>query len=263
MMYGDSMFELLGLAVGFLVGLTGIGGGALMTPSLVLLGIGVERAVGTDLAYAFTVKSFSSLIHKRGQNFDSKLFLYTAPPGVFGIVAGYYLLRERIVYGETLTAILGIVLLTVSVLMIYSGIKHRVKTECFACEKYCETFESDGGNAYWLVLIGFAVGLLVQLTSVGSGTLLTFAVLNLTSLKPNRIVGTDLVTSTLLSGFALLSHGSLGNVDLSLAFKLIPSGIIGALAGYMVSKKCSPSTLKMAISASIGLASLTLIAGKF
>ena len=257
------MFELLGIAVGFLVGLTGIGGGALMTPSLILLGVGVEKAVGTDLAYAFTVKSFSSVIHKRGHNFDSKLFIYTAPSGLAGVFVGYYLLRERIVYGETLTIILGAVLLIVSILMIYSGIKHRIKTECFACEKYCETFESNGGNAYWLIAVGFAVGLLVQLTSVGSGTLLTFAVLNLTNLKPNRVVGTDLVTSTLLSGFALLSHGSLGNVDVDLAFQLIPAGIIGALAGYLVSKRCSPSTLKMAISASIGLASLTLIAGKF
>ncbi len=257
------MFEVLGLAVGFLVGLTGIGGGALMTPSLILLGISVETAVGTDLAYAFTVKSFSSVVHKKGQNFDSKLFLYTAPSGMIGIAIGYYLLRERIVYGDILTAILGGVLLVVSVLMIYSGVKHRVKTECFACEKYCETFENNGGNAYWLVIVGFVVGLLVQLTSVGSGTLLTFAVLNLTNLKPNRVVGTDLVTSTLLSGFALLSHGSLGNVDVALALQLIPAGIIGAFAGYLVSKRCSPSTLKMAISASIGLASLTLIAGKF
>ena len=257
------MFELLGIAVGFLVGLTGIGGGALMTPSLILLGVGVEKAIGTDLAYAFTVKSFSSLIHKRGHNFDSKLFLYTAPSGVGGVVLGYYLLSKKVIYGEMLTVILGGVLLVVSILMIYSGIKHRVKTECFACEKYCETFESNGGNAYLLLLVGFAVGLLVQLTSVGSGTLLTFAVLNLTNLKPNRIVGTDLVTSTLLSGFALLSHGWLGNVDPDLAFRLIPAGIIGAFAGYMVSKRCSPSTLKMAISASIGLASLTLIAGKF
>ncbi len=257
------MFEVLGLAVGFLVGLTGIGGGALMTPSLILLGVSVERAVGTDLAYAFTVKSFSSVIHKKGQNFDSKLFLYTAPPGVAGIATGYYLLKERIVHGDILTAILGVVLLAVSILMIYSGVRHRIKTECFACEKYCETFENNGGNAYWLVIVGFAVGLLVQLTSVGSGTLLTFAVLNLTNLKPNRIVGTDLVTSTLLSGLALLSHGSLGNVDIALAFRLIPAGIFGAFAGYLVSRKCSPSVLKMAISASIGLASLTLIAGKF
>ncbi len=257
------MFEVLGLAVGFLVGLTGIGGGALMTPSLILLGVSVERAVGTDLAYAFTVKSFSSVIHKKGQNFDSKLFLYTAPPGVAGIATGYYLLKERIVHGDILTAILGVVLLAVSILMIYSGVRHRIKTECFACEKYCETFENNGGNAYWLVIVGFAVGLLVQLTSVGSGTLLTFAVLNLTNLKPNRIVGTDLVTSTLLSGLALLSHGSLGNVDIALTFRLIPAGIFGAFAGYLVSRKCSPSVLKMAISASIGLASLTLIAGKF
>ena len=256
------MYEFLGLAVGFLVGLTGIGGGALMTPALLMLGMGIERAVGTDLAYAFTVKSFSSLLHKRGSNFDRRLFYTTAPPGIAGILLGYFLLRERYIDSSMLVVILGIVLFTVSVLMIYSGLKHRVKAECFACDRYCESFhETD--SKWWLIsAVAFAVGVLVQLTSVGSGTLMTFAILNLTNLRPNRVVGTDLVTSTVLSGIALISHGSLGNVDIHLAVRLIIPGLIGAYAGYCASKRCSPGVLKMAISACIAIASLTLIAGK-
>lgn len=256
------MYEVLGLTIGFLVGLTGIGGGALMTPALLMFGVNIERAVGTDLAYAFTVKSFSSLLHKRGSNFDRRLFCTTAPPGIVGILLGYFLLKEQVIDDSVLVIILGVVLFTVSVLMIYSGLKHRVKTECFACDRYCESFgETD--SKWWLIaLVAFVVGVLVQLTSVGSGTLLTFAILNLTTLRPNRVVGTDLVTSTVLSGIALISHGSLGNVDVGLATKLIIPGIIGAYGGYAISKRCSPGVLKMAISASIAVASLTLIAGK-
>ncbi|AKG90669.1 Sulfite exporter TauE/SafE [Geoglobus ahangari] len=256
------MYEVLGLIVGFLVGLTGIGGGALMTPALLMLGVGIERAVGTDLAYAFTVKSFSSLLHKRGSNFDIRLFYTTAPPGVAGVLLGYFMLRDKLVDSTALVIILGAVLFTVSILMIYSGLRHRVKAECFACEKYCESFHESDSRWWAIACVAFAVGVLVQLTSVGSGTLMTFAILNLTNLRPNRVVGTDLVTSTVLSGVALLSHGSLGNVDTQLAARLIIPGLVGAYAGYCTSKRCSPGVLKMAISACIALASLTLIAGK-
>ncbi|AIY90136.1 sulfite exporter TauE/SafE family protein [Geoglobus acetivorans] len=256
------MLEIVGFAVGLLVGLTGIGGGALMTPLLILFGISPKIAVGTDLAYAFSVKSFSAAVHKRGDNFDFRLFRFTAVPGVFGIIAGHIFFTRGLIDEGMITITLAAVLLVSSILMLYTSKTSRIKTECFICDKYCESFHDNSMKVYFLIPVGFLVGLLVQITSVGGGTLLTFAVLNLTNLKPNRVVGTDLATSTLFSAVALISHGSLGNVDLGLATQLIPAGLVGSLLGYYLSKRCSPGFLRMAITASIGFASLVIIASK-
>lgn len=256
------MIELMGLVVGFLVGMVGIGGGALMTPLLILFGIPPKLAVGTDLVYAFSVKSFSALLHKKGRNFDYRLFKFTAIPGVFGVIVGHSFFAGGIINDKAIVTILALSLFTSSSLMLYSGRKRRIKTECFICEKYCESFHDNGLKSYLLIPTGFLVGLVVQITSVGGGALLTFAVLNLTNLKPNRVVGTDLATSTLLSAVAMFSHGFLGNVDVNLALRTIPPGLLGAIGGYCMSRKCSPDVLRKAIATSILLSSLVLILGK-
>ncbi len=256
------MIELLGFAVGFLVGLTGIGGGALMTPSLILLGVQVEKAVGTDLLYAFVVKSFSSTLYRRGKSIDYDLVKITAIPGLVGVTMGYFVLKRNFLTSDYLTLILGFSLLLAATLMIVSSLRDRFKTECFVCEKYCESFKNSNGSRVVIVLVALGVGVLVELTSIGSGTLMTFAVLTITKLKPNKVVGSELVTSLILTGFAATLHAEIGNIDKALALSLIPAGVLGSLAGFLVSRKCSPEVLKSAISFSIALAALTVILGK-
>lgn len=252
-------FALIGFVVGVLVGLTGIGGGALMTPILLFLGVPIEKAIGTDLLYAFSVKAFSSAMYKKGKSVDETLIKLTAPAGILGVFFGYVLLKMGVINTESLATILGITLFSVAILMILSGVRRRFKTECLICERYCERFEEGNGKKVAIVLVAFFVGVLVELTSIGSGTLMTFAILMVTNLKPNKIVGSDLITSLFLTGVAAILHADLGNIDFALASYLVPSGIAGAALGYHLSKKCSPEFLKSAISACVAVAALTVI----
>ncbi|ADC66347.1 protein of unknown function DUF81 [Ferroglobus placidus DSM 10642] len=255
-------FALIGFVVGLLVGLTGIGGGALMTPVLLFLGIPIEKAIGTDLLYSFSVKSFSSALYKKGRSVDGTLIKLTSPSGILGVFFGYLLLKAGVVDRKVLTTILGATLFSVALLMILSSARRRFKTECLICERYCERFEEGNGKKAIIAVIAFLVGILVELTSIGSGTLLTFAIISVTNLKPNKIVGSDLITSLFLTGVASALHADLGNIDFVLASHLIPSGILGAAIGYQLSKKCSPEMLKSAISACVAVAALTVIFGK-
>ena len=254
-------FALIGFVVGTLVGLTGIGGGALMTPVLLFLGVPIEKAIGTDLLYAFSVKALSSAMYKKGKSVDNVLVKLTVPSGILGVFAGYFLLKTGVVNREALTTILGVTLFSVAMLMVISSVRKRFKTECLVCEKYCERFEEGNGKKVTIAAIAFFVGILVELTSIGSGTLLTFAILTVTNLKPNKIVGSDLITSLFLTGTASILHADLGNIDFTLASYLIPSGLAGSVVGYSLAKKCSPEILKSAISLCIALAALTVIIG--
>ena len=250
---------LIGFVVGILVGLTGIGGGALMTPILLFLGVPIEKAIGTDLLYAFSVKSFSAALYKRGKSVDTTLVKLTTPTGILGVLAGYVLLKIGFVNGKVLTTVLGVTLLSVAILMILSSARRRFKTECLVCVRYCEKFEEGNGKKAVIAVIAFFVGVLVELTSIGSGTLLTFAILAVTNLKPNRIVGSDLITSLFLTGTAAILHADLGNIDFVLASYLLPSGIAGAAIGYQISKGCSPELLKSAISVCVALAAFAVV----
>ena len=117
------LFVTLGFVVGFLVGLTGIGGGALMTPSLIFLGVEPIVAVGTDLLYAFITKIFGSFFHKRNGNVNFnialRLFLGSLPAIIFGTFLLEVINKE--VLNTYVTLILAFVLIFSSLISFYKG----------------------------------------------------------------------------------------------------------------------------------------------
>ncbi|XRP97084.1 sulfite exporter TauE/SafE family protein [Methanocaldococcus sp. 16A] len=225
----EFIFIILGFVVGFLVGLTGIGGGVLMTPLLIFLGVEPLIAVGTDLLYAAITKIVGAILHnKKGNiniNIALKLFLGSLP----AIIVGSIVLRlvDRVEINNFLTIILGVILIITSII----NLKGRfVKKICFSSSV--------------LVFFGFLVGLIVQFTSVGSGVLVTLALTNFTKLLPRSVVGTSIFYGLLLTSLSTLSHISLGNVDYSLALSLILGTIPGVYVGTYVNSNIPQDKLR-------------------
>jgi len=228
----DPLFTLAGFVVGICVGLTGVGGGALMTPILVMgFGIPTVIAVGTDLVYAALTKSSGVWFHARKGSIRWRLVGYLALGSLPSTLAAVALLDHLQPAGSqerVITAALGITLIITSlVLLLKERINHGL----------------GGGNrrlAIWirchrellLVALGALLGVLVTLSSVGAGAL-TAAILFLLypRLPAIAVVGTDLAHAVPLAALAGLGHLQLGNVDLLLLGSLLLGSIPGTALG--------------------------------
>ncbi|MBO8161762.1 MAG: sulfite exporter TauE/SafE family protein [Thermosipho sp. (in: Bacteria)] len=227
------VYTFLGFLVGALVGLTGMGGGALMTPSLIFLGVEPVIAVGTDLLYATVTRIFGVFFHQRKNRirFDlaSRLFVGSLP----AIVLGNLLLRtlDKALLNEYLTLLLGSVLLITSTLSLIRG---EIKVPIRPRREY-------------LYLLGFVVGLTVQFTSVGAGVIVSFALMNLARVNPREVVGVTIVYGLVLSSFSFLNYAFLGRVEYSLALFLALGTIPGVYLGTHINTRVNKERLKKII----------------
>jgi len=227
------IFTFLGFVVGVLIGLTGVGGGALITPSLIFLGVEPLTAVGTDLMYASVTKIFGTFFHKKNGNVrldtSLKLFLGSFP----AIVIGSQILRtiDRELINHYLTILLGVILVITSIMSLR---KNKFK-------------KNENLKFLTLIMIGFIVGLIVQFTSVGAGVLVSFILANFTTLNPRHVVGTTIFYGLLLSLFSTVSHVSLGNVNYSLALWLIFGTIPGVYTGTYLNSNIKKDKLRRII----------------
>ncbi len=219
----------LGFLTGLLIGLTGMGGGALMGPALILaLGVPPVIAVGVDLVYSAVTKLFGAAIHWRRGTVNpplAGLLLLGSLPGALVGIALLALTRARgtdpnLVVTKVLGAALVIASLVMLVRLFSSGRRERWALAI---------------DRRWLVAGGFVVGLFVGISSVGSGTLLV-ALLALTTPMPSaRIVGTDLLHGVLLTAPAGAVHAWLGHVDIGLTLTILAGSIPGVLLGTRLS----------------------------
>lgn len=222
---------LTGLLVGFLVGLTGMGGGALMTPVLIFgFGFRPTLAIGTDITYAAVTKAFGAWRHWRQGSVDFPLALWLAagsiPSGLLGAGMVNFIKNN---YGELVDSILyraiGSALVAVGVLLIWRVVvridrQHRR-----------ENIPLSTGRKAATVAIGAGTGFVIGLTSVGSGTFLAMFLILLYPLTTDRIVGTDVFHATLLLGATGLAQIRFGNVDLWMVAALLLGSIPGVVLG--------------------------------
>jgi uncharacterized membrane protein YfcA len=233
----DIGFIFSGFLVGLLVGLTGVGGGSLMTPILVLFfHIKPALAVGTDLLYASITKSVGIFTHGKLGNIDWKivkrLMLGSIPAS---ILTTYYLRQINIASTDAVDIIkfyLGIALLLTSVAVIFRPFLIK-KTKI-------ELFKSDSSIAFVTIFLGLILGGLVTLTSVGAGALgVTALLLIYPRIGITKIVGTDIAHAVPLTLVAGLGHASLGTVDYSLLTVLLIGSIPGIYIGSHLTAKVS------------------------
>lgn len=223
----DPTIILFGLGVGVLIGLTGIGGGSLMTPLLLFAGIHPTVAIGTDLAYGAVTKTLGGWRHLRKGTVDlgvSKWLAFGSVPGsIVGVVLLDQVLHDK---PEVLLVGVAIALLVVSVSMLFRALFMRR-----AIERERHTVELTTGTKVSATALGALLGLLLGLTSVGSGALIGLALILAFRLTPHRVVGTDVFHAAILLWAAALAQLAFGNVDFGLMATILVGSIPGVLIG--------------------------------
>jgi len=235
------LYILAGAAVGFIVGITGIGGGALMTPLLLLFGFPPNIAVGTDLMYASITKASGVISHHRQKHVEWKLVKLLAMGSLpAALITGYSLqnvFEDSDSYEALIKSSLGIMLLLTAFVIIF-----RKQLQRF-------TLRSKSNNEKTRDVITFAMGIvlgiLVTLTSVGAGAIGTAVLMLLyPALRSSHVVGTDIAHAVPLTACAGLVHMALGNVDFALLFALLVGSIPAIQLGSKVSHHLPDSILK-------------------
>jgi uncharacterized membrane protein YfcA len=245
----DWMHTVSGFGVGVMVGITGVGGGALMTPLLVLLfGVAPAAAVGTDLWFAALTKLVGGTVHHSKGGVDwqvlRRLCLGSLPTSVATLWWLHASGAAQVKNGLILNA-LGAVLVLTAVAMAFKTRTHALgqRLRATAPEKFKQA-QPPG-----TVLAGMILGFLVTLTSVGAGALGAVMLVYLypRRMKPARLVGTDIVHAIPLTLVAGTGHMMLGNVDFSLLGTLLIGSIPGIIIGSLIGSKAPEALLRSAI----------------
>ncbi|MFH0934601.1 MAG: sulfite exporter TauE/SafE family protein [Pseudomonadota bacterium] len=242
----DWLYTVSGFLVGLIVGVTGVGGGSLMTPLLVLFfGVSPATAVGTDLLYASITKSLGGWVHSLNGSVDWKivglLSLGSLPAALLTIALFKFLALDEKTLKGLVTGVLSVaLLLTATALLLKDWIKKIARRE--------------DGRVYELhhrhlapatVITGAIVGVLVTISSIGAGVLGTVALLFLyPRLTAVRVVGTDIAHAVPLTAIAGLGHLALGTVDLVLLGSLLLGSLPGIYIGSHLSAKVPEKVLR-------------------
>ena len=246
-------FSLAGLAVGILVGMTGMGGGSLMTPILILLfGFDPKTAVGTDILHGAVFKSFGAVRHRMLGTVHARLALWmllgSAPMSLVGvqIASGF---------GDGADSVMGKI---VGAALILGGLGFFAKT--FLSGKADDApFLLARRDKAIAVTIGALCGFVVGLTSVGSGTFFGLAMLLIYPLTARKIVGTDVFHAAALLWVAGASHLLHGNVDLHAMAWLLVGSIPGVLLGSQMSIKIPDTALRIGFAVVLVLSGIKLV----
>lgn len=252
-------FTLAGLMIGTLVGLTGMGGGSLMTPVLVIVfGVNPTVAIGTDIAHGAIFKTVGAVQHRRMGNVRAQLagwmLVGSAPMSLLGVWLANWL-NDR--YGDGIESVMAQVL-GGALLFGCAGLLAKTFIKAKELEDE-EGFSLTGRDKVAAVLIGFFGGFIVGLTSVGSGVFFGLTLLVLFPLRAHKVVGTDIFHAAALLYVAGLGHWLAGNVDMSIVGWLLLGSIPGVLLGGHLTLSVPDRPLRVILAGVLGLAGLKLI----
>jgi uncharacterized protein len=258
MMAINPMYSLAGLFVGILVGLTGVGGGSLMTPILILVfGIHPSTAVGTDLLYASMTKTVGSLVHGWQGAVDWRIFrllaLGSMPAALIMLVMLAHLGRPP----ETATHVIGVAL---GIMLMLTGTALLFRNRIVSWSRAHLKERSERQTMFLTVILGVIVGAAVSLTSVGAGAIGATALLILyPRVQLNKIVGTDIahaVPLTLVSG---IGHWLIGTVNMPLLGSLLLGSIPGIIIGSMLASRVRENHLRPVLAIVLIVVGLNLV----
>ena len=247
-----------GFIVGALVGMTGVGGGSLMTPVLVLLfGFHPATAVGTDLLYASVTKSVGTAVHHRGKTVDWHIVGGLALGSVPASIATLFGMSRIGTTDSTQTFILNL-LLGGALLLTAFAIFFRPAILRLAGPHFRGLPEAR--ISHWTVLLGAILGVLVSVTSVGAGALGTTALLILYPRLPvSRIAGSDIAHAVPLTLIAGTGHWLMGSVDFTLMASLLIGSIPGIIVGSLLSSRASDTLLRPVLAITLLIVSIRLL----
>jgi uncharacterized membrane protein YfcA len=246
-------FSVTGFGVGVLVGMTGMGGGSLMTPILILLfGFDPKVAVGTDILHGAVFKSFGAVRHRMLGTVHARLaawmLLGSAPMSLVGVQIASGL-------GDGTDSLMGKV---VGGALILGGLGFVAKT--FLTARADDSpFVLATRDKVTALVIGASCGFVVGLTSVGSGTFFGLAMLLIYPLTARKIVGTDVFHAAALLWVAGASHLAHGNVDLHAMAWLLVGSIPGVLLGSQMSIRVPEAALRIGFAVVLILSGIKLV----
>jgi uncharacterized membrane protein YfcA len=256
----DPAIIFFGLGVGILVGMTGMGGGSLMTPLLILIfGIQPTTAIGTDIFYSAVTKTVGGWRHLRMKTVNMELVKWLAlgsVPAAVGGVAIVSVLQDQI--GEDrldslVYAVLGGTLLMVGVITLTRALILRNLVE----ER--DRFDVERRHKVAAVLIGATTGFVIGITSAGSGTVIAILLIAVYRLAPRKVVGTDVFHAAVLLWAAGIAHWIGGNIDFALAGTILVGSIPGVILGTNLSVKAPQKFLPYALAVVLMASGTTLI----
>lgn len=238
-------FVVAGLLVGFIVGMTGVGGGSLMTPILLWFGVNPAAAVGTDLLYAAITKAGGVWVHQKNRNIDWTITGWLALGSVPAAAMTLWFLKGLHTDQDALNAIikhaLGIVLLLTALAVLFK--KHLLAVAA-RLSGPTPRLSARGLNVL-TVVVGVMLGAIVTLTSIGAGALGTVALFFLYPLlATRRLVGTEIAHAVPLTLVAGLGHASMGNMDWTILAYLLIGSLPGIYLGSNLSGRVPEAVLR-------------------
>ena len=253
----DWKLSVAGLLIGLLVGMTGMGGGSLMTPMLILVfGFKPTIAIGTDILHGAIFKSFGAARHRQLGHVHARLAMWmligSAPASLLGVALSSYLSHK---YGDSYESVAQQIL---GVTLVIGGIGFFVKA----------FLRPHGNNAPFVltrhdrtlaVLLGIFGGFVVGLTSVGSGTFFGLVMMVAFPLTAAKIVGTDLFQAALLLWVAGFGHFVTGSVDLHATGWLLIGSIPGVLLGSQLTVRLPDRALRVSLALVLSLSGVKLL----
>jgi uncharacterized protein len=240
-------FVLAGLAIGVLVGMTGMGGGSLMTPILVFIfGFNPATAIGTDILHGAIFKTVGGARHYKLGTTQAKLsgwmFIGSAPASLLGVTTSTWLKHK---YGNGVQTTEGEVL---GAALLLGALGMLLKTAIRVREVDDGAFVMRRRDKIAAVLIGLFGGYIVGLTSVGSGVFFGLTLLFVFPLRAHKVVGTDILHAAGLLWVAGFGHLIAGNVDTHALAWLLVGSIPGVLAGSQFTIHFGDRTLRLVLS---------------
>jgi uncharacterized membrane protein YfcA len=244
----DPAIIVFGLGIGVLVGMTGMGGGSLMTPLLILIfGIQPTTAIGTDIFYSAVTKTVGGWRHLRMKTVNMELVKWLAigsvPAAVIGVaivsVLESHIGEDRL--DSLVYAVLGGTLLMVGVITLTRALILRNLVD----ER--DRFDVERRHKIAAVLIGATTGLVIGVTSAGSGTVIAILLIAVYRLAPKKVVGTDVFHAAILLWAAGIAHWIGGNVDFVLAANILIGSIPGVVVGAALSDKAPQGFIRTSL----------------
>lgn len=254
----DPGYAISGLFVGLLVGQTGVGGGSLMTPLLVMLfGIHPATAVGTDLLYASATKSVGTLVHGLNHTVDWRIARRLAVGSLPGTLLTLLVLSrldlDGHAQGRMISLMLGLMLILTAVALLFRG---RILA---ALGPALQRLTPEQQRSL-TILTGLALGTLVTMSSVGAGALGVTALLLLYPRAPMAvIVGTDIAHAVPLTLLAGVGHWWLGSVDLGLLSSLLCGSIPGIIVGSWLAARMPEAVLRQVLAVTLAVVGVRIV----
>ncbi|RWQ71096.1 sulfite exporter TauE/SafE family protein [Bacillus cereus] len=253
----DISILIMGLLIGWLVGVTGVGGAALLTPILILIGISPTIAVGTDLVYNSITKLFGSIQHWRQKNINYQLVIYLAigsvPSAIIAVTSLHFFEFSNGLQEQIIKHSLGYVLVIVACITLINTFLNPEKQNNSLKNK------SISEKRELTIIIGGILGFIVGLTSIGSGSLFAIAMMFLYRLRTSELVGTDIAHAFILVSIVGTLNASMGNVDYWMVGNLLLGSVPGVLMGSNIAIKIPDKPLRVLVSFIILISGIKLI----